>query len=125
MTNNRSDPLMAIRHLDNNGRYSKAVIHHDVAYLAGQVAANPVPDVKDQTQQVLNQIDELLSRCGTNKTNLLSAEIFLSDMRHFEQMNQVWDAWVCSNRAPTRTPIEARMASPEFLVEVQVTAAIK
>ncbi|WP_374632368.1 RidA family protein [Ferrovibrio sp.] len=113
-----------ITYIDTSHRYSKAVIHGGVAYLAGQVANDPSKPVEDQTRQVLAQIDEMLARCGTDKSRLLSANLIFRDFRDFDVVNRLWDAWVVPGRAPTRTPIEAKMAAPEFLIEIQVSAAL-
>lgn len=112
-----------IQYVETSPRYSKAVIHGDTVYLAGQVADDPGGTVQDQMRQILAQIDALLARCGTDKSRLLSAMVLLKDMRDLEAINPLWDAWVTPGRAPTRTPSEARLALPGYLVEVQVTAA--
>jgi len=112
-----------IEYLETNHRYSKAVIHRGIAYLAGQVAATPSGDVAQQTSEILAQIDVLLARCGTDKSRLLTAKIYLKDMRDFDAVNRIWDAWVVQGRAPTRTPFEARLAAPEYVVEIEVRAA--
>lgn len=114
-----------IAYIDTNHRYSKAVVHGGVAYLAGQVAADPSKLVEDQTRQVLAQIDAMLAECGTDKSRLLTANMIFRDFRDFDAVNRLWDAWVVPGRAPTRTPIEAKLAAPEFLIEIQVTAALR
>ncbi|MGE4336139.1 MAG: RidA family protein [Pigmentiphaga sp.] len=112
-----------IHYLEQNSRYSKAVIHENTVYLAGQVASDPSASVAEQTRQVLAQIDALLAACGTDKSRLLSALVLLKDMRDLDAVNPLWDAWVVPGRAPTRTPMEASLAAPGYLVEIQVTAA--
>lgn len=114
-----------ITFIDTNHRYSKAVVHAGIAYLAGQVAADPGGSVEDQTRQVLDQIDAMLAECGTDKSRLLTANMFFKDFRDFDAVNRLWDAWVVPGRAPTRTPIEAKLAAPGFLIEIQITAALK
>jgi enamine deaminase RidA (YjgF/YER057c/UK114 family) len=103
---------------------SQAVVHGNTVYIAGQVAANPVPSVKRQTQQILRNIDKLLRAAGTSKSKLLSANIWLSDIRTFNEMNEVWDAWVAKGNTPARATVEAKLAGPQFLVEIMVQAAI-
>jgi enamine deaminase RidA (YjgF/YER057c/UK114 family) len=103
---------------------SQAVVHGDTVYLAGQVAANPVPSVGKQMKQILGEIDKLLKAAGTSKKHLLSANIWLVDIRTFAEMNEVWDAWVDSGNTPARATVQAALARPELLVEVMVTAAI-
>lgn len=113
-----------IRYLAVQQRYSKAVIHGNTVYLAGQVADNPATSAEDQTRQILNQIDALLAECGTDKSRVLIAQVLLADMRYLPAVNKVWDAWFVPSRPPARTPFEARLAAPEYLVEIQITAAL-
>ncbi|MCM0021982.1 MAG: RidA family protein [Tagaea sp.] len=115
---------MSIKRLKPGPRMSQAVIHGSTVYLAGQVASDPVPDVKKQTQQILAEIDALLAAAGTDKTKLLSANIWLSDIRTFADMNSVWDGWVSAGNTPARATVEAKLAGPQYLVEIGVIAAI-
>jgi len=94
------------------------------AYLAGQVADDPKADITGQTQQVLAQIDDLLLEAGTDKSNLLSATIYLPSMTDFAAMNAVWEKWVVAGATPARATVEARLASAEYKVEIQVVAAV-
>ena len=114
---------MKIARLEPGPRMSQAVIHGDTVYLAGQVAAKPVPSVGKQTRQILSQIDKLLKAAGTNKSKLLSANIWLSDIRGFAEMNEAWDAWVAKGNTPARATVEAKLAGPQYLVEIMVVAA--
>jgi enamine deaminase RidA (YjgF/YER057c/UK114 family) len=114
---------MSITRHHTNQRMSQIVIHGDTIYLAGQVAADANADITVQTQQVLQKIDTLLAEVGSNKSNILSAQIWIASMGHFAQMNEVWDAWVADGHAPARACIEARLASPDLLVEVGIVAA--
>ncbi len=105
-------------------RMSQLVIHNSVAYLAGQVGT-PGASVTQQTNDILGQIDNLLAEAGTNKENLLTAQIWLSDIStQFEEMNAAWEAWVPEGHAPARWTGEAKLATPDFHVEIIVTAAI-
>ena len=106
-------------------RLSGLVIHHSTgtAYLAGQVAEDPKADLAGQTQQVLALIDALLAEAGTDKSKILSATIFLPDISDFAAMNAVWEQWVPAGQAPARATIEAKLASPEYRVEISVIAA--
>jgi enamine deaminase RidA (YjgF/YER057c/UK114 family) len=115
---------MSIKRLKPGPRMSQAVIHGSTVYLAGQVASDPVPDVKKQTQQILAEIDALLAAAGTDKTKLLSANIWLADIRTFADMNSVWDGWVSPGNTPARATVEAKLAGPQYLVEIGVIAAI-
>jgi len=113
---------MSITRHHTNQRMSQIVVHGDTVYLAGQVAADAGADITVQTQQVLEKIDTLLAEAGSDKSKILSAQIWIASMGHFAQMNEVWDAWVPSGHAPARACIEARLASPNLLVEVGIIA---
>ena len=114
---------MSITRHHGNQRMSQIVIHGDTVYLAGQVAADAGADITVQTQQVLQKIEALLEEAGSDKSKILSAQIWLANIGHFAQMNTVWDAWVAAGHAPARACIEARLASPDLLVEVGIVAA--
>lgn len=114
---------MSITRHHTNQRMSQIVIHGDTVYLAGQVANDSNADITVQTEQVLQKIDALLAEAGSDKGKILSAQIWLTSMGHFAQMNEVWDAWVPEGQAPGRACIEARLASPDLLVEVGIIAA--
>lgn len=116
---------MSIARKRTNARMSQIVLHGDTAYLAGQVALNaPGQSVTEQTKDILKSIDELLAEAGSSKEKVLSAQIWISDMDTFNEMNAVWDAWVPEGNAPARACTEARLASPDFTVEIMVIAAI-
>ena len=113
-----------ITRLHSGPRMSQCVIHNKIAYLAGQVGS-PAASVTQQTQDVLEKIDALLAEAGTDKSNLLTAQIWLSDIDvQFAEMNAVWDAWVPEGQAPARWTGEAKLATPDYHVEIIVTAAI-
>jgi enamine deaminase RidA (YjgF/YER057c/UK114 family) len=114
---------MSITRHHGNQRMSQIVIHGDTIYLAGQVAADASADITVQTQQVLQKVDDLLAEAGSDNSKVLSAQIWIASMGHFAAMNAVWDAWVPDGHAPARACIEARLASPDLLVEVGVIAA--
>ena len=107
-------------------RLSGLVIHRaaGTAYLAGQVADDPTADISGQTRQVLALIDSLLAEAGSDKTKILSATIFLPDMADFAAMNAVWEQWVAPGQTPARATVEAKLAAPEYRVEIQVIAAV-
>jgi len=113
-----------IERIESGARMSQAVIHGDTIYLAGQVGA-PGESVTAQTEAVLAAIDDLLARCGSDRAHVLSATIWLSDMRDFAEMNKVWDAWVAPGAAPARATGEAKLATPDYRVEIIVVAARK
>ena len=116
---------MAIERRHVGKRLSDLVIHRaaGTAYLAGQVADDPKADITGQTQQVLAQIDALLLEAGSDKTKILSATIYLPDIADFAAMNAVWERWVVPGHTPARATVEARLASSEYRVEIQVVAA--
>jgi enamine deaminase RidA (YjgF/YER057c/UK114 family) len=113
---------MTITRIDQGARMSQAVIHGDTVYLAGQVGA-PGESVTVQTQTVLAQVEALLERTGSSKNHLLSATIWLADMNDFAEMNAVWDAWIADAGAPARATGEAKLATPDYKVEIIITAA--
>jgi enamine deaminase RidA (YjgF/YER057c/UK114 family) len=114
---------MTIQRFQVGPRMSQAVVYNGLAYLAGQVAQNTVPSVTDQTREVLDRIDALLAEAGSDKSKLLSANIWLKDIGTFAEMNAVWDAWVSPGNTPARATVEAKLATPGHLVEIMVVAA--
>lgn len=114
---------MPIKRYETGPRMSQAVVHGDTVYLAGQVG-KPGGSVAQQTQDILDQIDRLLALVGTDKTNILQAIIWLADMKDFAEMNAVWDKWVPQGNAPARATGEAKLATPEYKVEIIITAAV-
>ena len=114
---------MDIQRIKPGPRMSGAVVHGNTVYLAGQVAGDE-PTTKAQTEAVLKKIDGLLAAAGTNKSNLLSATVYLADMKTYDQMNAAWDAWVDPVNTPARATVEAKLAQQKFLVEIAVVAAI-
>lgn len=115
---------MSITRIDSNARMSQAVVHQGTVYLAGQVARDASVGMREQTQQILENIDALLGRTGTSKEALLSATIWVTDMAGFADMNAAWDAWVAEGHPPARACVEARLAKPEWKVEIMVIAAL-
>ncbi len=115
---------MAIKRYKRGPRLTQATIHGNTVYLAGQVADDTSVGVRQQTRQILRNIDKLLAAVGSHKSKLLSANIWLSDIRTFDEMNAAWDAWVDPKNTPARATVEAKMAAPEYLVEIMVVAAI-
>jgi len=104
-------------------RMSQAVVHGNTVYLAGQVADDASQSTAGQTRQVLARIDALLKAAGTDKSKLLSTNIWLTDMANFAEMNSAWDAWVAPGNTPARATVEAKLAAPGLLVEIMVVAA--
>ena len=115
---------MAIERIGSGKRMSMAVVHGDTVYLAGQVSKNAADgSVTEQTTDILAIIDGYLTDAGTDKTKLLSASIWLTDIGTFAEMNAVWDAWVAPGCAPARATVEAKLAAPNLRVEIAVIAA--
>jgi enamine deaminase RidA (YjgF/YER057c/UK114 family) len=116
---------MSITRQHTNQRMSQIVVHGGLVYLAGQVASGaPGASVTDQTRDILDRIDQYFAEAGTDKTKLLTASIWLTDIATFDEMNAVWDAWVAPGATPARACVEARLASPQYTVEIMVTAAL-
>ena len=114
---------MAIKRVNAGPRMSGAVVHGDTVYVAGQVADTSGADVTTQTKEILAKIDALLKGAGTDKSKLLSANIWLTDISTWSQMNEVWDAWVAPGNAPARATVEAKLAGPAYKIEIMVQAA--
>ena len=114
---------MTIERYEVGPRMSQAVVYRGVAYLAGIVADDLVPSVTEQTRQILAKIDRLLAAVGSDKTRILKANIWLSDMSRFAEMNAVWDAWVAKGQPPARATVAAQLAKPDYLVEIMIEAA--
>ena len=112
-----------ITRIESGARMSQCVIHNGIAYLAGQVGAEGA-SVTEQTRSVLASVDRVLGLAGTDKTKLLTAQIWIADIADFAEVNAAWDAWVAPGHAPARWTGEAKLAKPGFKVEIVVTAAI-
>ncbi|MFZ3582571.1 RidA family protein [Loktanella sp. DJP18] len=114
---------MTIQRIESGDRMSQAVVHNGIVYLAGQVG-KPGEDATAQTTEVLAQIDRLLALAGTDKTKILTAQVWLADIADFAAMNAVWDGWVSKGHAPARWTGEAKLATPAYKVEIIVTAVV-
>jgi enamine deaminase RidA (YjgF/YER057c/UK114 family) len=115
---------MSVKRHGVGPRLSQAVVHGNTVYLAGMVAGDPVADAKGQTEQILRKIDETLAAVGSHKSKLLAATVYVASMALYNDMNAAWDAWVDSANTPARATVEARLASPKYLVEIMCTAAL-
>lgn len=114
---------MSIERIEPGPRMSMAVVHGDTVYTAGQVAREKAGgSVAEQTKEILEIIDGLLARAGTDKTKLVSASIWLTDIGTFQEMNAIWDGWVAPGCAPARATVEAKLAAPQYKVEIAVIA---
>lgn len=112
-----------ITRIDQNARRSRAVVHGGMVFLAGQVADDKTAPIAEQTRQALAKVDDLLARAGTDKSSLLSAQIWLRTMDDFDGMNAVWDAWVVPGKTPARCCGKVELADPAWRIEIVVTAA--
>jgi enamine deaminase RidA (YjgF/YER057c/UK114 family) len=115
--------MTAITRIDQNARRSRASVYGDIVFLAGQVADDKAGDITKQTKEALAKVDDMLSRAGTDRSRLLSVQIWLKSMADFEAMNKVYDAWVVPGEAPTRACGRVELADPGYLIEVIAVAA--
>jgi enamine deaminase RidA (YjgF/YER057c/UK114 family) len=113
---------MQIKRYESGKRMSQAVVYGGLVFLAGQVADDTSQDVKGQTAQVLAKIDRLLAQAGSDKTRILSASIWIADYTLYNDMNEIWDAWVPAGEAPARACVESKLAFPQYRVEIGVIA---
>jgi enamine deaminase RidA (YjgF/YER057c/UK114 family) len=114
---------MTITRQETKTRMSRIVKHNGVIYLCGQVCKDASKDIKEQTNSMLEKVDELLEQAGSDKEHILSATIYIKKMSDFSQMNEVWDNWIPEGFAPARACVEASMARDVLLVEISVVAA--
>ncbi|MDQ6930884.1 MAG: RidA family protein [Candidatus Eremiobacteraeota bacterium] len=115
---------MEIKRINPGSRMSQAIVYNGLVYTAGQVDSSG-PDVKTQTQAILTKIDGLLAQAGTDKSRVLMANIWLSDISTFEEMNAVWERWTTAQIAPARATVESKLAGPDYRVEISIVAALK
>jgi len=121
-SNQKGKDMTNITRIATGQRMSQAVIHGQTIYLAGQVGT-PGTSVTAQTQEILEKIESLLEQAGSDKTQILSATIWMASMDSFAEMNAVWDAWIPEGHAPARATGESALATPEHLVEILIIAA--
>jgi enamine deaminase RidA (YjgF/YER057c/UK114 family) len=114
--------MAVIRHHVDK-RLSEIAVHNGTVYLAGQIAEDTDQDITGQTREVLGHIDRLLAEVNSDKSQLLSVQIYISDLANFDGMNAAWDAWVAQGNTPPRATVEAKLANPKLLVEIVVVAA--
>ena len=111
--------------LEWNYLHQEVVIHNNTAYFAGQVPEKTVKqNAYEQTKEVLSLIDKLLAEIGSEKSKILTTQIFLADMADYAQLNQAWDEWVDSQNPPSRATVEAKLADPDWKVEIVIIAAV-
>lgn len=113
-----------ITRIDVSKRFSEVAVYNGVAYLAGQVPTDASKNAYEQTKQVLGEINKFLAKAGTDKSRILMATVYLANMGDYAEMNRAWDEWVADNNAPPRAAVEARLADPNWKVEIVVSAAV-
>jgi enamine deaminase RidA (YjgF/YER057c/UK114 family) len=116
--------MTMIKRFDVGARMSEMSVYHGIVHLAGQVAEDEGADITEQTRQVLEAIDALLARAGSDKTKILMAQIYLADIADFAAMNAVWDGWVVPHHTPPRATVQAALARAGWKIEIVVTAAL-
>ncbi|MBB2201034.1 RidA family protein [Gluconacetobacter tumulisoli] len=116
--------MSTITRLQPEARLTGAVVHNGLVYLAGQVADDATLDVEGQMADILRQVDALLAEAGTDKSRLITVQIFLADMGDMGGMNRAWDAWLDRGNKPARATVEARLADPHWRVELTGIAAL-
>ena len=114
---------MAIQRIEPGVRFSQAVVHGDLVFLAGHTSDDAAAGVYEQTRHILAQIDAHLAAAGSDRSKLLSVNIWLPDIGTFAEMNRAWDEWVDQDNKPARATVEARLASPDYKVEIAAIAA--
>jgi enamine deaminase RidA (YjgF/YER057c/UK114 family) len=115
---------VSIVRIDPGQRFSSAVVYGGLVFLAGHVAQDADAGVREQTREILESIDRHLAEAGTDKSRLISVQVWLADIGHFGEMNAAWDAWVDKSNLPTRATVEAKLASPAYKVEIAGVAAL-
>lgn len=115
---------MSIKRIESTARMTKAVVHGDTVYLSGITADDRTATVEVQCQQICDKIDALLAEAGTSKSNLLSSQIWLTDINNWARFNTVWDKWVDPDNTPARATVEGKLAAPGLLIEIMVIAAL-
>lgn len=116
---------MALQRFYVGSRLSEMAIHNGTIYLAGQIAEDTTQGIEGQTREVLGHIDRLLAEAGSDKTHILSCQIYLADVTDIGVMNTVWDQWVPAGHTPPRATVQALLARPELLIEIIIVAAQK
>jgi enamine deaminase RidA (YjgF/YER057c/UK114 family) len=116
--------MLGLHRFHVGDRLSEMAVYNGTVYLAGQVPDDATQDIRGQTAQVLATIDRLLGEVGTDRARILMAQIFLADLADYDGMNAVWDDWVAPGDAPPRATVQARLARPEWKIEIVVTAAV-
>ena len=115
---------MSIERLANGQRFCRVLRYNGTVYISGLTADDLSGDTNNQTKQILDKIDAYLAKAGSDKTKLLSAQIWLRDIADFDMMNAAWDEWIDRSAMPVRATVESRLAGDQYRVEIMVTAAV-
>lgn len=115
---------VSIQHIESGETLSRATVHGGIAYLCGLTASDYRKDIEGQTGEVLARIDDVLAKCGTDKSKLLTATVYLADMTHKARMNTVWSDWLGDLPRPSRACVGAPLAGPDVLIEIVVSAVV-
>ncbi|MDO1508897.1 MULTISPECIES: RidA family protein [unclassified Neisseria] len=113
---------MTVQYFGQTPRLSEATVANGFVFLSGMVPERTDVSVTDQTRDVLAQIDKWLAECGSDKKHILEATIFLPDLANYAAMNEAWDTWVAPGHAPARACVEAKLANPDWAIEIKVSA---
>lgn len=114
-----------IQKFDSNDTLSEIAVHNGVAYLAGQVPDDDSLDIVGQSKQVFANIDKMLAKVGSDKSKMLSAQVFITDLANFDAFNNEWKNWLKGTTPPVRATVQAQLVNPNWLVEITVIAAIR
>lgn len=118
--------MTEINRIATDKRRSRAVVYNGMVFVGGQTADDRSQDIRGQTLQALAKIEKFLADAGTDKSRLLTAQIWIKDLaKDFAGMNEIWDAWTAPGAAPTRATAQCEMGAPDVLVEIIVTAAVR
>lgn len=118
--------MTEITRIATDRRRSRAVVYNGMVFIGGQTADDRSQDIRGQTVQALAKIEKFLADAGSDKSRLLSAQIWIKDLaRDLTAMNEIWDAWTAPGAAPTRATAQCEMGAPDVLVEIIVTAAVR
>ncbi|GGX91366.1 RidA family protein [Vogesella fluminis] len=103
-------------------RMSEAVVVNGLIYTV-QVPESGQGDARAQTAETLGLIDTVLAELDSDKSKIVEATIFLTDLADFDAMNEAWDAWVAEGNAPVRCTVQAKLAHPDWKIEIRIVAS--
>lgn len=112
-----------IQYFNSNEVMSAFTVHNQVVYLSGQVPSHPNLDIQSQTQEVFDKIDALLAQAQSDKSRILTAQLFVKNLSDFQTVNALWVEWLKGCSTPARATIQANLVNPQWLIEIAVIAA--